>query len=601
MNKSNKKQLFELEKFVHHLKNNSNPKVIAIAGKINNKKTKLINSVFKYVSEGETKYSNNITSFNQFLLEKSQKNKRKNKINKKKEINNYFNKGVYYNNIDFIQTSIGDSLRENIKIENIYQRRFFKFFFKIINKLKIKFVLKKLNNIEKHSKKSESYKKIKVVFPTLTTITTIGTSIGSPLLSILLLRNDEIVKLFTEKGYIAMVFFCSFLIFLGIISIIFFLFLTIFSTRNEFISKNLVDSYKKFLLKNFILKFQDKHKVKFWKRKILITKNSNYYFDEFWDDQKNYKDNMDLFMVHNAIGNNVVFTITIKEISELKNIFNDSWGSSLNYSIFNVAKYKNPYNKENIINFILESISQDTKIDFINLYKKNYFFKKYLDEFYDLSDNNVQIMDLLNIFKKSSIFKLEKNYIKKNIDFFIEVFYLYFLNALNSYEFDLQINSLITNFRLNDFYLSSNTLNLGYFFTNNLEKFEKNALIFNLNNLGFNNVEIEDFKNNDIDVEKCIKFFLSKNEFNFKEKNLYINIHKDLLEIIKIDCKEILKSNKTNNIFEYIEKYKNNIDHKNIKFLLLNFGYEIILLQKNLNDYQVLALNSVEFKSVRII
>ena len=596
MNKNRKNQNFDLEKVINFLEEKNENKTIAIVGKINNKKTKLINSLYQYLSQDETRTVNNNTSFLNDVLELSQK--------KNANLSDHFkvqyinNKGVYSVNNETIVKTLSDSLKTNL--ENWINTKHNSLIRKI-KKIKINRIIKKINNLEKYNVKIHSSNKMKMLFPILTTITTIGTSIGTPILSIALLRHKEIIDTFGTNGYYFLVAFCTVAIFFGIVSVIFYLATSIITSRHELLANNLIDGYKKLLVKHFLLPNQNKVNTKKTRRKIPIQIFSNYYFNEMSVNDKNYWNIMDLLMIHNAIGNNVSITISIKEFYELKNIFNDSWGKSNNYFVFNVASYKNGHNKEKIIDFLLSRISNDFDYDFINLYKKHDMFKNYLDAFYEQSDNNLQIMNVLNTFKASNLKQIDKKKISKHIDYFVDLFFIYLIKSLDFYTYDLLMDSFTHNLTIpKDIESKYNLIKFKNFFTKNLIKFKENALLFKISNLKedeiINQLEIED--NNS--AKEILKEFLENNNFSKQssksDNEYYVNNSNEKLMIHKIKDIENI-----DNIFDLLSEIMNKASDKKISYLIINFGFEFILMQNSLNTFQIIAPSSLETKKIVLI
>lgn len=599
MNQNRKNQTFELEKLIDFLESEHSNKTIVVAGKINNKKTKFINSLYQYMSQDEKKVTKNQTSFFLAVESYSQKHKRNQYFQYEKSNETVINKGVYNLNTDTIQKTIGDSLRENINLSNFKKHRFFKFIFKRIQKFRINRILKKLDFIEKHYIKNTSSNKLKVIFPILTTITTIGTSIGTPILSIALLRQQEIINTLTHTGYLVLISFCALAIVCGICSVIFYLVSSIIASKYEFVSKNLIDQYKKIIAKNFILPNQNIDNVKNHNKKIMITKNSNYYFDEIDYSNPSYWNYLDLLMIHNALGNNVTFVVSISEFYQLKNLFNNSWGNSTNYYVFNINSYKNGYNRDRIVNFLLSRISKDFGYNLMNLYRKNNIFKNYVDTFFEKSDNNLQIMSVLNMFKSTNLNKVDKQEIDNNIDYFVDIFYLFFLKSLDLYTYQLLIDSIIDELKIpEEIDAKYNVLKIGNFFTTNIFKYKHNALIFNLDKLIDENHQNDVYlrKKQFVKTSESIKKFLDDNSFKKEKNDLYINYLKETLKVVKI------KQNLENeNFFLMLTSIKKSAYAKNITYLILDFGFDFILLQNNLNTYRVIALSSQDAGTKKLI
>ncbi len=595
MGKNRKNQTFELEKIIDFLESKTENKAIAISGKINNKKTKIINSIFQYMSQDEEKVSkHNTTFFNSILESNVKKNKSK---YLEKETTYLVNKGVYNLNLESLIESINDSLKQNAVLENMWRNKFFKRWHRKIQKTRIKHIVKKISLLERYDALSASANKYKSIFPILTTITTIGTSIGTPILSIALLRHDKLLQILSPLGYNILIWFCGLAIISGIVSVIFYLISSIIANKYELITRNIVDGYKKVLSKYFLLPKQKKEDVKKHKQKISITRNSNYYFNEIDFNSENYLHFLNLIMIHNAIGNKVCFTVTINELYELKNLFNDSWGSSINYYVFNVNNYKNGYNKEKIINFLLSRISKD--FDFIELYKTSDYFKNYLDAFYEATENNLQILNALNIFKSLTFLKTKKNYVIDNIYFFIDIFYLCLIKSLDLYTFDLVVDSIINDLVIpEDISKRYKLLKLNNFFTNNLKKHRDKSLFFNLKNINddifLNNIG----KPNELDSKKIIDGFIEKNNFQLinKKNNIYINKFKDRLKVSKI--KNI---DEINNIFSEIDKVKQSALLDKCTYLIIDFVYEIIVMQNNLDNFHVIAWTSDDIENIKLM
>lgn len=598
MNNNRKNQTFELEKLIDFLESKDSHKAIAIAGKINNKKTKLINSIYQYMSQNEYKETDNYTSFYSSVLEYTKKYNKKsdNNIGNKTTNENIINKGVYNLNFDTIQKTIGDCLRENVKYENFTRFKFFK----KLHHWKIKRILKRLNFIEKHYIKTSSSSKLKVIFPILTTITTIGTSIGTPILSIALLRQKEIIEIFSQHGYLVLIAFCALAIICGIVSVIFYLVSSIIASKYEIISKNLVDEYKKIIGKYFVLPSQNKDDVKSYHKKIKIVKNSNYYFDEITFGEQNYWQYLDLLMIHNALGNNATFVVSISEMYELKNLFNNSWGNSLNYYVFNINSYKNGYNKERIINFILSRISKDFGYDFISLFKNDNNFKNYVNIFFEKSENNLQVMSVLNLFKSTHLNKLEKEEITKNKDYFIDIFYLFFLKSLDFYTYQLLIDAIIDELKIpEEIDLKYNIFRIGNFFSRNIFKYRQNALLFNLEKWidESHQVDVSLRKKQPVKTKTLIKEFLDINHFKKVQDNVYVNNLKEMLKIVKIKSSSL----ENENFFILLNGIKKAAYAKKITYIIIDFDFEFMLLQNNLNSYHVLALSAHEAMTKKLI
>lgn len=339
-------------------------------------------------------------------------------------------------------------------------------------------------------------------------------------------------------------------------------------------------------------------------KKIKITKNQNYYLNEISYTEKNYWSNLDLLMIHNALGNNVCFTVTILENYQMKNIFSDSWGSSLNYAVFDVNNYKNGYNKERIINFILSRMSKDFGFDFISLYKKNDQFKNYIDVFYETTDNNLQVLNILNVFKTHILKKVDKKYFEKHIDFFIDVLYMYLIKSLDFYTFDLLIDSLVNEIRIpKDIDSKYNLFKIENFFTKNLLKFKDKALLLNINNVNneifFNDNKASSLKTND--AKKILKVFLENNGFKHKKKKIdenksFVNNSGDLLLIFELEIND-----ESENIFEKIEQLKIiGLKHK-ASYVIIDFGFNFMVMQNNLNNFQTIAWSCYDAQTKKLM
>lgn len=579
MNNKNRKSFnFELEKLINLLENPNSSKTIAIAGKINNKKTKLINSLYQYMSHDQVQKSCSTTNFLSSILEA---NGKKNEMQKIDTENLFVNKGVYSFNSETILESLSDSLHVNLFLKTNKKRgKRYSLFEKTI--------LKKISIIQKHNLRTNSSNRLKVIFPILTTITTIGTSIGTPILSIALLRYKEIMETFGTVGYNILIWLCGSAIVLGIVSVIFYLVTSIISSKYELISSNLLDGYKKLLLKHFLLPSQKEENLK-KKRKIEIIKKSNYFFNEINFSDKNYHSYLDLLKVHNALGNNVCFTVSINENFELKNLFNDSWGGSNNYFVFDINNYKNGYNKQRIIDFMLSRTSKDFKLNLINLYKNNDNFKMYIDQFYETSDNNLQILNVLNTFKSSPLANIQKNINMDEIDYLIDILYIYLIKSLDFYTFDLLFDSLLTDLSIpKEVESKYNLMKLANFFTKNFWKYKENALIFNLNYIndeyyvgGVLNQTKKETKQNKIqDFLQANNFKILKN----RKKVIYINNSNELLKIVQINKNEVI-----DNIFELIKNIKIEAHKEKVSYLIIDFGFNCIIFQNNLGNFQVIS------------
>lgn len=591
------------------VKKTDDKKVIAIAGKINTKKTKLLNAVYQY-KKSFISYSENdkLTGFQKTINENSLSLKAE-KENKKKLLPNSLNiesDSLTYKNITSVSLEnfvkdIGWILRDNAVIENTYQWKYFKFIGKLHNKFLIKRVIKKINGLETTWKKSFYSNKTKMIFPVLTTISTIGTSIGVPILSISFFRQEQIINTISWNGYIGILSFCAILIGIGIISVISYLFTVMFVNKKDYLFQNLSDGYAKLISKYFILPSQDINKVRNVKRKIQIKKSYNLFYNEVNYSSSHFDEYMKLIMILHALNNNVIFTLNVNDKFDFKQTFSNQWGASNNYGIIDVESYKVGYSIDHIISFLLNELSKSIDFDINNLYRKNKKFAFVINTFCEMTTYSLQLVEFLNNCKK--IF--EKNFTnlinshKNTIDYILDLFTIIAFKSLNSYDFLKFVEKIENEFEISEKLCETySSLKIKEVLIDNWNKYGINSLISNLNNV---------YEDTDFFSSSDLNLNIRKNDFNKQEAKImsFFNnkkfektndkkIKNSLMELINNqDEKAIIFSvdfNKQNfNIFDEIKLIKEKCLKEDFLYLAINLGDNYLIFQQTIGKYQLLA------------
>ncbi|MBD5445748.1 MAG: hypothetical protein HDR31_00330 [Mycoplasma sp.] len=592
-------------------KQDEHKKVIAIAGKINTKKTRLLNSIYDYKKSSDLALEDeNLTDFQRNIKENSlsikaeKENKRKIFLKFESENNKSSYKNITSVSLENFIKDIGWILRENLIEENTYQWKHFKIIGKIYNKYLIKKILKKINALESNWKKSFYTNKTKMIFPVLTTISTIGTSIGVPILSISFFRQEEIIKTISWGGYIGVLSFCAILIGIGIISVIAYLFSVVFVNKTDYLVQNLSDGYAKLISKYFLLLSQDETKTKGVKRKIRIRKSYNLFYNEIYYSDSHFNEYMKLIMIIHALNNNVTLTLNINDKFEFKQIFSSQWGSSKNYMILDVESYKVGFSNNHIVSFLLSELSKSLDFDTKNLYRKNKNFSFIINTFCEMTTHSLQLVEFLSACKnlfKNNLTNLLNN--KTEMSFLLDVFSLISFKALNSFDFSKFVQKLQNEFELTQSISETySALQIKQILASNWNKYGLNSLAQNLGNLlneqkdfFSSNSNLPSLRKNDYEKQEneIINFF-TKKDF---EKTSTKKVKTSSFEMVnkigdEVSVFSLNYNNEDFNVFDEIKKIKEKCMKEDILFIAINLGDYYLIFQQKVGKYHLIS-NSI--------
>ncbi|WP_027119670.1 hypothetical protein [[Mycoplasma] testudinis] len=571
----------QLEKLLEQLDNAENKRVIAIAGKINNRKTRMLNSLYEFKSykPGGEK---------EVLPVKKDQSLRKSSDGEPfcsyQQVASLSHRRVI--------ADITNNLKVNLKTENFVSNDISK----IIKNQKAKSKKKKIvkmfdefNNLESNQYLAT---RAQSLFPILTTVSTLGTSIGVPLLSITLLRVDQLLRLIGEGGFATLISFCIVLIVVGIISLMFYLFTTIRYNKLLRISKSADVVFEKIIDKYFILPENIPNGIvpKHQRNKFKISTSSNYFYNEITFSDKDYEEIVKLFVVLKHLNNNVIYTVNIANDYEIKQLYDPSWGRG-NFLVVDVNDFKTPKNYRKILLFLLSEFSKILNLDAQQLYFKSKKFSRIINAFLTDATSNYQVVEILRlskIFLTNFSTKLDHPTCRT---FFFDFFTILALRALSEQNFidfvsELESHFIVSNDSYGPVY---EALDITGTLTRNWQEYGPNSILFSLSDMFsnpfwlngiFKALEVADDKPFKFEPEKyrqeTIKFILNASFVKIEDlfgfaafKNS--NEEKMLLINVPIDNENVFEWAKA----KFNEAMENGITYITLLFRAYRFIYKI--------------------------
>ncbi|WP_391591490.1 hypothetical protein MCAV_04360 [[Mycoplasma] cavipharyngis] len=608
------KNAFKIDLIIKYLTNYQEyGHVVAIAGLAETGKTKLLADLFTLTNNGlifpELQKENN------FKLSFNKKTKLKNFF---LDTNVFYFKNIKQATIKEIIQDINQNLRNNLIINNFGSWKHFKWLKEWLNFRKIVKINRKIISLEKAISASRNLEQNKLIWPILTTLTTMGTSIGTPLLSLALLRQDVIINLLGSHSYLAILIFSILLITIGIFSVISYLISNIYINRTSNITSDYLLFYQKLLEKNFNLLKDQNNKFSFsfkkLRNKVNIKTKFNYFYDGINKNSPDYKTIMNLLQIMQAMNNNIFFTVTFEKTFEHKQIFDNSWNDQTKCLVWTSENFKNSTNNRLLIQFILKNLSVILKIDAFDLYRKNQEFTETIFMLLEYVDNDTKIINFLTLCKL--YYRGLENFMqhKFGLEYFYQTLPLIILKAINNLVFNEVYYRTTNHFSIdfsdnNSYVFPYNHLKLNKILNDNWKKFGANSIIFQWNKFFDNHSFIDILNNYKASLENSLKFshkisktiavLLKQREYHktdIKEKSqywkaiLYTNDLAENLIWIKFENINILTPNESENLnlFDQIYQIKNKSYTLKAKYIIMEFHDYYFTLQKSLNDYELL-------------
>ena len=340
-------------------------------------------------------------------------------------------------------------------LKNIKGKNFINSIFKSIHTKRIR---RKINEYQPY--KQENSKTKTLLWPIISTVSSLGLALGVPLLSVILFRQDAIIYgtenangvnsgALGESFYIGMIVLAVSLIVLGASSSILGLIITIIQNKKAYNWTNVSENLQRIINKYFVLEDGvDYYKNLTWRYKLsykfkfVVDKDYTFFYTNVDPNNDDYNEILHLMKILNSLNNNIIFCLQnvnyIDDIRIFKNIF--PTGKT---RIIRMNTYKNGSNIRIMTNFMISQIKQITGLDIQILSRKYPYFINALYKFIDKSTNNDQFLAALLMLKKfvgkiSNSASLNDNVEK----YFIDLFCLCIFNGLDTTGFQMLYRDL---------------------------------------------------------------------------------------------------------------------------------------------------------------
>ncbi|KEZ22373.1 hypothetical protein [Ureaplasma diversum] len=326
------------------------------------------------------------------------------------------------------------------------------------------------------------------LLPILTTLSTLGATLAVPLLSIAFLRTKEIVELWGNGGFHALVGSCFSLVFIIIIATFVTLFNNIKNNHKDYIVKNMNNTLLKIFDKYFILdsKFNIKNKITFYTKfiersKLVISNHYTFFYDTINVNGDNYVSILKYFKTLNHFNNTVVFNASEYKYLDERKIFRNVFSED-KIMVARINRYKNKTSGRRLMNFIFYQISMISSLNTKKLLQKYPLFVNALYRFLEYSESNSELLNLLLDVKRHA-YKISSQIDESYQRFFVDFFVLAVFRALDENGFDALSND-ISYYGKPSEETSNNvtytSLKLDQILNNNVINFGQQAFIFNL-------------------------------------------------------------------------------------------------------------------------
>lgn len=598
--------------------------VIALSGLANTRKTEMLNNLFNLTTNNIGFFSkNNFQSFAFFLTKQTKKN----------EIHNFIfdPKIVYFRNIrlatrENILQDINQNLIDNLDLNNMKQWKYFKFIKNFFNKQQIFRIYKKITYLTRALASLKTIEQTKSIWPILTTITTIGTSIGTPILSLALLRQDVISNIIGYHGFLAIIIFCVILILSGVLSVLSYLISSVYISRTQQSLANMDEYYVKLIKKYFVIPSKKYlYPLKWYKRSlnpVTIKTHFNYFYDGFNRSDPSFNEMMHLLQIIEMLDNNILFTVNVDYDYQNKQIFDNSWIVNKNLLVWKSNQLKPATNKWILINFILTNLTLSLKTDTHNLYRNNTYFAEIIQALLETADTETDIIGFLVAVKNTYSDIKEWFNDPDGLSYFIQSLPILILKVIEPVSFENLIYHMSFNlsYRLDQPAVETQkkftNLNVESALNSNWKKFGNWSIIFKTNeiyeNYNFKTI-LKNFKRdqtnlipiqnqvikqvNDLLKAKGFEKTSEQQEYQIWNASFYNNpitnenlLLAEMIPIYNLDVAVI----KQMNYFDVIHEIKTvafnhlNLNNEKTKYVILQFVDQYYVLQRNFNDYEII-------------
>lgn len=571
-----KKYPSQLEKLFEQLENNEKKRIVIIAGKINNRKSRTLTSLYEYKAtkqnQNELKLKNELVLIQPIVALSHHR----------------------------VISDIIFNLKANLTIENFQAPHMPKWIKKIVVKNKKNKIDKMLTDFNNLASNEYLVVRTQSLFPILTTISTLGTSVGVPLLSITLLRSNEFHRFAGSGGFAVWISFCIFLIIGGITALLFYLFSNIRYNKLQRITSNANEIFNKILNKYFVLpENQNKANKKRNLHKFFITTHSSFLYNEIDHNDKNYDKILQLLLILLSLNNNIICTVNIVDDFEIKQLYNPNWGKN-NFLVIDISSFKTATNYHTILFFLLRQLSITLNIDAEELFFRSKRFSKIINSFLTEATSNFQLMELLRLTK---IFLANfSNRLKHNLcrTFFFDFFAILVLRALSEQNYLYFVTEIQTHFIISKaaYQTIYETLEITKLLSDNWQTYGPNSLMFALEDIYddpswlndiFNSLETQGNNFDELDWEKNkekVQDFITKRSFQWITEtdnhfSIYSNENKEKLIILTVPIEE-------KNIFEWAEiEFKKALEN-GFTYVILLFRQQRLILKVNNGKFVVI-------------
>lgn len=569
------RQPLQLGKIIDQLDANESKKAIAIAGKVNNRKTRTLNAIYEYKSK------------KQVLTKAENKN---------------------LQNITYSQPTsisppkiVGDiarSLKTNLKPENyITKKATPKFLKKTIAKRKARKINRIFDNLNAVTSNQYIATRTQGLFPILTTISTLGTSLGVPLLSIALIRIKEIEQFAGSGGFTGFVSFCLIIILIGICALFFYLFTTIKYNRLQRISISVDEVFSKIIKNYFLLPNDNDNKKHHFKRlgKFKITSSENIFYNEIDIKDKHYEDLLKLISILVKLNNNVIFTVNINYDHEIKQIYNPNIFSN-NFIVMDVSNFKTPTNYRLLLDFLLNELTSIFKFNCQQLFFRNKNFAKIINAFLDEATTNFQLIQLINLSQSYIGCIGDKLAKEKYLTFFLDFFTMLALKAISDQNYLYFVNELQISYSVNEKLYGNIYTNLQVrkLVSDNWKRYKTNSILFSLDQIFENKSWFSDSLENldasvqiqEINLFDQVKQYLKRQGFNKTDETLenseiYVNemCDKILLYNVPDNC---------DNLFDFTDEKFKLATVNGISYICFLFRFIRVFMKYNESRFEIM-------------
>lgn len=388
-------------------------------------------------------------------------------------------------------SDIRNFLLANANIENFKNLPSDKFLMTYWKKKRLSKIIHKLDEIDNARQTIEISSRSRVfLMPVLTAFSTLGATLAIPLLSIAFLRTNEIVKIWGNDGFLALIGSCFALVIMVIIAAFVTLFNNLRSNRKDYILYNISATFKKIFDRYFTTdlnknNYEGKPSLyaKFLERSKLVVSNSYTFFYDAIDisNPEKYLKILNYFKILNSFNNTIVYDASGFKYLDERKIFRNVF-SPEKIIVSKIDKYKTKTTGRRLMNFIFYQLSLISNVNTRKLLQKYPFFVNALYRFLDYSETNLQLLNLLLDVKKHAA-KASTNLDDRAQLFFVDFFSLVVFKSLDELGFEQLLNDISVygkpteETRKNTTY---NSLKIEFILNRNVNEFGPQAFLFNL-------------------------------------------------------------------------------------------------------------------------